>query len=189
MFRKQIFLLLLVFLFATTLSGCAYLKNRGNDAMDLFDLGITVSSKPGFALYVDKPPVIPIGFANVDGKLIGMGRGGFGVYDFREKGVGYLIGGTLQRGVGNYDPQNPEDPKTYGRGLIGFIEKTTEFQNDPEPNKDTIGRPKTRPTCPMTLHLGWIGFEWGTKGWDILDFLLGWTTIDVGKDDVFTCKK
>lgn len=186
MARRQIFLILLVFVLTTVLSGCAYLTNRKNDALDMMDLGVTVSKKPGFAIFMDKPPVLPMGFANVDGKLIGLGRSSFGVHDFRQKGFGYLIGGSLQAGVDNYDPQNPDDPKTYGRGLIGYLEKTTEFQNNPDPNPDVVGRPKTRPYCPMTLHLGWIGFEWGCKAWDMLDFLVGWTTLDIGKDDVAT---
>jgi hypothetical protein len=171
-----------VFVLLSVLSGCAYLKNRGNDAMDMFDLGITVSKKPGFALYMDKPPVMPIGFANVDGKLIGLGRSSFGVHDFREKAVGYVVGGSIQRGVDNYDPQDPNALKEYGAGLIGYMQGTTAFQNDPAAGE--TGRPLTRPTCPMTIHLGWIGFEWGCKFWDMLDFMLGWTTLDIGHDDI-----
>ena len=30
-------------------TGCSYLRNRGSDAADIFDAGITVSKKPGFS--------------------------------------------------------------------------------------------------------------------------------------------
>jgi hypothetical protein len=183
MARKQAFVVLGMFVFTSVFSGCAYLKNRGNDTLDMFDLGITVSKKPGFALYMDKPPVMPMGYANVDGKLIGLGRSRFGVHDFREKAVGYLIGGSIQRGLDNYDPQDPNALKEYGAGLIGYLNGTTAFQNDPAIGE--TGRPKTRPTCPLTIHLGWVGFEWGCKFWDMLDFVLGWTTFDIGHDDLF----
>jgi hypothetical protein len=184
MVRKQAYLLCGVFLFTALFSGCAYLKNRGNDALDMFDLGITVSKKPGFALYMDKPPIMPMGFANVEGKLIGLGRSRFGVHDFREKGVGYFVGGSLQRGLDNYDVQDANAPARYDTGLLGYLKGTTAFQTDL--SKDEEGRPKTRATCPLTVHLGWVGFEWGCKFWDMLDFMLGWTTLDIGHDDEFT---
>ncbi len=182
MVKKQVFFVLGVFIFTALFSGCAYLRNRGNDALDMIDLGIIVSKKPGFALYWDKPPVMPMGFAHVEGKLIGLGRSSFGVHDFREKGVGYIIGGSLQRGLDNYDPQDPSAPKTYGTGLMGFLKGTTAFQDDPA--KDEEGRPKTRATCPLTIHLGWVGIDWGCKVWDMIDFFLGWTTLDIGHDDM-----
>jgi hypothetical protein len=179
---KKILLVFCVFVLASELSGCVYLVNRKNDAMDMFDLGILVSKKPGLAIYMNKPPVMPIGFSHVDGKLIGLAKSNFGVFDFREKSFGYLIGGSEQRGVGNYDPQNPQDPKRYGAGAIGFLSHTTTFQNDPGKD-ETVARPRTQPTCPMTLHLGWIGFEWGCKFWSMIDFVVGWTGIDIAHDD------
>ncbi|MBU0547375.1 MAG: hypothetical protein KKH57_01260 [Candidatus Omnitrophica bacterium] len=182
MSKKQIFLLLSVFILTSALSGCTYLKNRGNDAMDMFDVGITLTSKPNFALYLDIAQVLPIGFSHVDGKLIGIGRSTFGVHDFRQKGYGYLIGGSMQRGVDNYDPNNPDDPATYDVGILGFTNGTHMANYNPAQYEE--GRPKTHPTCPKTLHLGWIGIEWGCKAWDMLDFILGWTTLDIGEDDL-----
>lgn len=157
--RKQIFLLLAVLIFANLFSGCTYLKNRKNDAMDMFDVGITVSAKPGFSAYVDGGLVLPIGVSYVDGKLLGIGRSTFGVHDFRQKGVGYVIGGSLQRGVDNYDPEDPYAPKRYDTGLLGYAKGTTFAQLGPA--EEETERPRTRATCPKTLHLGWIGFDFG----------------------------
>jgi len=184
MLRKQALLVLGVFIFTTVLSGCTYLRNRKNDALDMFDIGATVSKKPGLALYFDKPlQIIPMGFAHVDGKLIGIGRGRFGVHSYREKGAGYLVGGSLRRGVDNFDQQDPNSPQKYGTGLIGYLNGTTAYQNDPAKDETGPG-PKTRPGCALTLHLGWVGFDFTCKPWNMLDFLVGWLGFDIGHDDL-----
>ncbi|MFH1354958.1 MAG: hypothetical protein ABIH19_02285 [Candidatus Omnitrophota bacterium] len=181
MSKKQICLLLGVFMLSSLFSGCTYLKNRGNDAMDMFDTGIILTSKPNFALYTDLGMVLPMGFSHIDGKLIGIGRSNFGVHDFRLNGYGYVIGGKMQRGVDNYNPDDPNDPPTYPVGIPALMDGTHMASIDPGRYEE---RPKTRYTCPKVIHLGWIGFDFGCKLWDMLDFILGWTTLDIGEDDV-----
>ena len=50
----------------TCCAGCGtYLRNRGNDALDMWDFGLSVSSKPGLAfLPADYMNVTPIGFSD-----------------------------------------------------------------------------------------------------------------------------
>jgi hypothetical protein len=185
MFRRQMLFVLIVLMCASSFSGCAYLKNRGNDAKDIFDIGITTSSKPHFAFYFDLFGILPFGAVNVDGKFTGLGRSRFGVHDFREKGYGYILGGSIQRGLGNYDVKNPDDPKWYDTGLAGYMEGKT-FSQMKEKDEE-ISRPKARQTWPKTFHLGWIGIEVGCRFIDMVDFLAGWTTVDLGKDDLYKC--
>ncbi len=178
--KKNVLMLLTLVVISSLFSGCAYLRNRGMDAMDMFEAGLLVSAKPGFAVYSDVI-ALPFGVSYVDGKIIGIGRSSLGVYDFRQKGYGYILGGKLQRGVGDYDPADNNDPQTYDTGIIGIANKTDFWSKNPP--SEQSGRPLTRKTCPKTVHLGWIGFEWGCKAIDLVDFLLGWTTIDIGNDD------
>jgi hypothetical protein len=48
-------------------SGRAYMHNRGNDAAQIFDVGVTVSVKPGFSLYAGSLNILTLGFSHVDG--------------------------------------------------------------------------------------------------------------------------
>lgn len=182
MFKKQVLLVLGVFIFSCVFSGCTYLTNRKNDAKDMFDLGITTSSKPGFAAYIDFFGLFPVGVTHVDGKLIGLGKNSWGTHDFREHGTGYFLGGKLQHGLDDFDAQNPDDPKRYDTGLIGYFNGTTFCQTNPNVGQGT--HPKIRQTAPKTLHLGWVGIEWGCRFMDLFDFFLGWTTLDIAHDDM-----
>jgi hypothetical protein len=71
----------LAFLFAAT--GCAsvgdYFEHRYRDFTRMIDLGITVSKKPQFGLYVNSLEIITAGYSNVDGYFIGWGGGQIGV--------------------------------------------------------------------------------------------------------------
>lgn len=52
-------------------SGCSYMKARGNDAKNMFDLGISINKswKPQFAFYFDCFNMTPIGYGAVRGVL------------------------------------------------------------------------------------------------------------------------
>ncbi|MDB4304208.1 hypothetical protein N9934_05420, partial [Desulfosarcina sp.] len=150
-------------------------------ALDMVDLGLTVSKEPGFALFLEFPPtIIPIGYSNVDGKLLGIGSGKFGSHDFSQHATGYLVGGTFQRNIANFDPEDPEALPTYETGLMGHIHDETFLHKAPEQNEE---RPKVRAVCPKTLHLGYIGIDLTCHPVDMLDFILGFATIDIGNDD------
>jgi hypothetical protein len=38
-------------------------------------------------------------------------------------------------------------------------------------------------SCPHYLHLGWVGVVATPRYLQMLDFVAGWTTLDVGGDD------
>jgi len=63
--------------------GCAYLKDRGNDAMDMFDIGITFSKQPRFGVYAGFQSLLGAGYAHVDGKMLGLGQRNVGWLDMR----------------------------------------------------------------------------------------------------------
>ena len=72
-------------------TGCTYFQHRGEDALDMLDLGVTWSSKPGFALYYSFVPIVTIGYGNVDGGFAGLGGGRFGAVRHYEQSVGAIL--------------------------------------------------------------------------------------------------
>lgn len=167
--------------------GCSYLKNRGNDLLDIVQPGITVNTtwKPSFVLYF-KPSFLPIGYGSMKGKLIGLGNRHFGINEFEAYEYGFIIMGKERYGTG---PFNPEDP----------------CQIWPTYDRDDPSAPKERPTyytglppvflknkpvlwtkflySSKAIHLGWIGINLPHSPFEALDFLLGFTTLDFMGDD------
>jgi len=80
--------------------------------------------------------------------------------------------GYEQWGYDNYDASGPNSPRRRGVGLgLGY---------------DAM--PRTVPealNCPKFLHVLFMGANLNCKIGEILDFLLGWTTLDIGKDDEY----
>ena len=83
-FQLSLVLLLGIVLFASF--GCAhtyipgspsttYWGQRVEDMMDMGDFGLTLSIKPGIALYKGLPPILTIGYGHVDGLFVGLGGG------------------------------------------------------------------------------------------------------------------
>lgn len=153
-----------------SLQGCTYLKYRGEDAKEIIDLGVTVSAKPGFALYYDFVPVIPIGVGYVDGYFAGLGGGKFGAMPHYEKSYGAILWGQEEVGFGVYDKQDPESVRFQRTGLIGVFE-------GPVPGPDYMV------SCPHYVHLGWVGVVASPRYLQIIDFILGFSTLDICKDD------
>jgi hypothetical protein len=169
--RTILFLLVAVVLCSNT--GCTYLINRGNDAADIFDVGITVSKEPQFGLYAGVLNLLTIGYSNFDGTLYGLGNRNFGAVTAREKAGGLLVRGHEQFGYEDFEVVDPESPLPWRVGFIGLIE-------GPRPPAGQIVN------CPKILHLGWIGVSLNCKFGQLLDFVLGWTTIDIMGDDKTT---
>lgn len=174
-FRIMILLFLLLFFFV----GCSYLKNRAGDAGDIIDLGFTFSSKPQFALYYDFIPIIPIGYGEVDGKFIGLGGGKFGWWTSHyERSYGLILWGqeevTFEKSKSDLNKMKEDERNkelNFQRtGLIGI------FQG-PFPSTDYLI------SCPHYIHLGWFGVVASPRYLQILDFVFGWTTLDIGSDD------
>jgi len=151
-------------------SGCTYLKYRGQDAMDMIDIGFTFSSKPGFALWYDFVPVIPVGIGYVDGQFLGLGGGQFGLMPHYEESYGLGVWGQEEVGFGDFDIKKPETVDFQRSGLIGMIQ-------GPFPGPDYMI------SCPHYIHLGWIGVVGSPRYLQMADFLLGWIGLDICFDD------
>ena len=169
-------LILVVLLMAA--QGCTYLKYRVQDAAEMMDLGVTFSLKPGLALYADGVSVLPGGFGYVDGYFAGWGGGQLGVTRHHEFCWGVLVLGHERHAWGDFDKG---DPSTYSEQWVGvlglpvfpFVES----------------RPHYMPSCIHYLHLGWVGLAANARYMEMIDFVLGWTTLDIGGDDGKTIGK
>jgi len=153
-------------------TGCAsYWRDRGNDAADFIDVGITYSKTPQIGLYAGFQSILTIGYADVDGGMLGLGQGQFGDLPMRNRNMGLAIVGVEQYAFdGHYDALNPASPEERGAGL-GMLAY-------PAPNSAMEFL-----QCPKFVHLGWIGLNVNCKIGELLDFVLGWTTLDIGGDD------
>ena len=168
------------------LSGCStpYMKNRGNDLADIFDIGITVNGgAPQFRLDFE-PFFLTAGYSDLHCKLIGLGGRKFGINDFESKGWGAILTGKGVYGTGPFDPTDPRqyaDPShpenapkerpSYDMGLIPLAtDGNTLWTKYAECNKG--------------IHLGWIGIHLPCRPLDLIDFVLGFTTLDIMHDDM-----
>jgi len=164
-------------------TGCAYMRNRGHDAMDIIDVGIDLpkSAKPQFGLYLNFFNVVPIGYASVDSKQIGMGNRQAGWLDHEQEFWGAVIWGKGKVGNGQFDPLDPHqvrpdqagiaERQSYNAGIPRMI-----AEGNPPP-------PLQFMDCDKGFYLGYIGFHANCRPFDVIDFILGWTTLDIMGDD------
>ncbi len=154
-------------------SGCstAYWANRGNDALDIFDVGVTGSSTPQFGLYAGFLNVLSIGYSNFDGTLVGIGDRNVGGMPARQHATGLVLWGTEQFAYGEFSPANGGEPEAWRVGLMGLAE-------GPRPPRGQVLN------CPKILHLGFVGLTLNCRFGELADFLLGWFTLDPMGDDV-----
>ncbi len=150
--------------------GCAYMARRGNDALDIVDVGVTASSEPGFALYAGLLNVLSLGYSDVDGTLVGIGGRHAGTVRMRQNARGLLLWGYEQLGYEEFDPADPESPPSWRVGVVGLA-----LGPAPPPGQTV--------NCPKLLHLGWVGLTLNCRFGELADFLLGWTTLDIMGDD------
>lgn len=154
-------------------SGCAYLTDRGRDALDIFNVGVLVSNhaSPEGGLYLGFWHLFDFGYAHVDGKLIGIANGQAGVFDFvQEDSWGVIVWGAEQYGVGSH-LQADAVPR-YDQGVLRLALGT----ENKAPFHEYFD-------CDRTLHIGWIGLHLRIKLDELADFILGWGGLDIMKDD------
>ena len=169
--RRGILLLAVLMLASTAFSGCAYMKKRSNDALDILDIGVTFTKEPRFAVYGGLQSLVGVGYSNVDGKMAGVGDRHAGWLDMRYHSAGSVLEGREQWAFdGDYDPTDEDSPTTRGVGL-GLI-----YGGYPDTFVGALN-------CPKFVHLGFIGININCKIGQVLDFILGWTTLDIGRDD------
>ncbi len=154
-------------------TGCttAYWQSRGNDFADFIDIGVTYTKEPHVAVYAGFQSILSIGYADVDGGLLGLGFGQFGNLAMRNRAAGFAIEGVEQYAIGDtYDPADPSSPEKRGAGL-GML-----YYPTPKTTMEFL-------QCPKFVHLGWVGLNINCKIGELLDFVVGWTTLDIGGDD------
>ena len=150
--------------------GCTYLQHRGEDFLEMVDVGFTVSEKPGIGLYWNSLDIFPVGYSNVDGHFVGWGGGQIGVTRHYNKcwGLGY---GYEEIGWGDLAIGDEETVDIRGAGILGIL-------------GPPYSGPDYTPACVHFFpHLGYVGLVWNARYTEILDFVLGWTTIDIAGDD------
>jgi hypothetical protein len=179
---KSLRIVLVSFLLIGLLAGCTYLRNRGNDALDIFDLGLTVSKKPQFGLYADWFNLTTLGFSHIDGWLLGWGMRHAGAPTYQEHAWGVLLWGSEKIGIGPFNPEDPHQATSsytgskdecprYDAGIIGLFAGN----NHPPLIQDF--------ECNKGFHLAFIGVYNTCRPIDLIDFILGWTTLDIMGDD------
>lgn len=160
-------------------SGCSYWQNRLQDCGDMVDAGFTFSQKAQLALFYDFIPLVPIGYGRVDGKFVGLGGGKPRWFSRHfERHYGLILWGqeevTFHKSLEELE-QMPRDRREnfvdYQRsGLMGMAQ-------GPFPGTDYLI------SCPHYVHLGWIGVVASPRYLQMLDFIIGFTTLDIGGDD------
>ena len=172
---KQVAAALAVAALACAACGCAqlgaYAKYRGEDALEMADIGVTVSKKPQFAAYANGVSVLTGGYAKLDGTFVGLGGGQFGATRHYTHDVGAVAWGYEEFGWGTFDA---EVPGTLDRQHVGALGILTQPGNR---------RPSYAPACVHYLHLGVVGFVGNLRYLEMLDFMLGFAAIDIAGDD------
>jgi hypothetical protein len=175
-------LILVAFLVVLT-NGCAYFKHRGNDALDFIDLGVTVNQTwwPAFGVYFDPFSLMPLGYSNVDAKFIGMSHRQVGAIDYTNHAWGAIVWGRERRGIGPFNPNNPYHARPDQRDLtqrpvfdVGPVGLAAADNPPPWLHYFEFNR---------GIHVGWVGVDTTCRISEMLDFILGWTTLDIIGDD------
>ena len=180
---RRLLLLAALTTFVVIQSGCAYMGDRGRDFLDITDFGITVTDKaqPDFGVYLDFFNITPLGYSMIDGKVLGWGNRQIGWLDYHDHNWGALVWGSEQKGTGAFVPRDPHQtrldqvdakaPPRFNAGIARLI-----AQDNRPPWLQFI-------ECDRGIHLGWIGVHLTFRPFETIDFLLGWTTLDVMGDD------
>lgn len=103
------------------LPGCmSYVRHRAEDAMEMIDLGVTWSHKPGLAAYGNFASITPGGLGYVDGHFAGIGGGQIGTTEHYQGSVGLLLWGYEEVGWGEHDKEMLGTLDRQHVGLVGF---------------------------------------------------------------------
>jgi hypothetical protein len=167
------FTVVMVALLLVGSSGCTtYLRHRAEDLLEVADVGITLSYKPGLALWFAAPFSLGAGIGgHVDGYFLGLGGGRLGFTRHYLNAWGLIAFGHETIGWGDFDLS---DDRTLYRSMQGAAGIPLALWH---------GSPAYTPTCNHEIHLGFIGAVGNLRYMEIADFVLGWALIDIGGDD------
>lgn len=148
-----------------------YFQYRGEDFLEMVDVGFTFTSEPCIGLYWNSLDLLVAGYSNVDGYFVGWGGGQIGVTRHYNHCYGLIVSHE-EVGWGDFDENDPDTLYERYGGLAGLASCFGE------------STPDYTPACVHFFpHLGYIGLVWNARWTQVLDFILGWTTIDIAGDD------
>jgi hypothetical protein len=109
-------------------SGCSYVRYRVEDALEVVDVGITVSKQPTIGLYWNSLDIFPFGYSNINGYFVGYGGGHPVAMRHYNKCVGF--GYAYQEiGWGDFDKDDPETLNRNYAGVLGYL--LPPYKHDP----------------------------------------------------------
>jgi len=98
-----------------------YLQHRLEDALETVDVGLTFSTKPGFALYADFASVAPGGYGHVDGYFVGVAGGRIGPMRHHQASLGLVGWGYEEVGWGDFDKEDLTTLSYQSCGALGLL--------------------------------------------------------------------
>ncbi len=167
--RMSVLLALVLILVGS--SGCTYLRYRAEDFAETVDVGVTLTETPQIGLYWNSLDIFPVGYSDIDGWFVGWGGGQFGRTRHYNKcwGLGYA---REEIGWGKFDKDDKDTLDVQYSGILGMALPPYE------------GGPSYTPACVHFFpHLGYVGLVWNARWMEMVDFIVGWTTIDIAGDD------
>ena len=152
--------------------GCAagrYFQYRGQDFLDIGEVGVTVTKTPQIGLYWNSLDLLVAGYCDLDGTFIGWGGRHGVVVPIRSKCYGLIVSRE------HVEWGDAPARERYG-GLAGLPGIAFGIAEDKHPLDS--------PACVHFIpHLGYVGLVWNLRWGQIVDFVVGWTTIDLDGDD------
>jgi hypothetical protein len=158
------------------MAGCAYIHDRGRDACDMVTLAVEAPTANA-SIQVGKA-VLGIGAGG--GKGFGLRSGALGVYEAGEANI--LLTGVKYL-VPNEDDRNREKGYEYSYQWLPWRNENEGFIGSFDE-----GRWFNAWQLEADLGLG-IGVRAGVNLAEIVDFILGWTTLDICGDDIKTIER
>ena len=122
-----------------------FLNNRLKDAMEMGDLGVTVTRTPQFSAHATLFSFGAIGYGRVDGTFHGLGGGDIGAMPVHYHHWGLLLIGREETGwgdglvwhCGGFDVNDPDTMNIQGVGVVSIVQDLA---------SGAQGRPAGRPT-------------------------------------------
>ena len=172
---KRVARLFTFIILVITLSGCSYLKNRGNDFIDIADVGLTIGleREPVMALYAQVTPVASLGFSNVEGAYLGLAEREAGALFIEHHAHGVLLWGQEARGIGPTELSAKGRAIPFGQGAVRMAKR-----GDHPSWKEWAD-------IQAAVHIGWFGAQARLRPMQAIDFITGIFFWDMLGDDTF----
>ncbi|MHC4592176.1 MAG: hypothetical protein ACYS8L_05715 [Planctomycetota bacterium] len=160
--------LLTLLVLASASTGCTYFKHRAQDFLEMADIGLTFTRQPTLGLYLGGVSMVCVGYSRVNGSFLGIGGGQIGLMRHSHKCSGLLLSGKEDMAWGDGPPRRRY---VHPQGLFGVL------------GARRLPPPSYFPACVHFIHNGTIGVVLNLRYAEMLDFLIGFTTLDIAHDD------